>query len=170
MIKRIQQLIDHLHLLPHPEGGYYIETYRSKGFISKAQLPNQFNGNRNFSTAIYFLIPGGQFSAFHVINSDELWHFYEGVSLYIYMIHQNGKLEIIRLGKNIEEGEVFQAVVPAGCWFASKSVTEDAYSLVGCTVAPGFDFADFTLAERKDLIALYPQHEKIITELTRANL
>jgi uncharacterized protein len=166
-MERIQQLIQHLKLLPHPEGGYYIETYRSKETIAKAALPGRFGGDRNFSTAIYFLIPAGQFSAFHRIEADELWHFYEGQTLYVYVIHRQGNLEIIRLGNDIEQGEVFQAMVPAGSYFASRPSENEGYSLVGCTVAPGFDFEDFELSDKKELQKLYPQHNDLIEELCR---
>jgi uncharacterized protein len=166
-MERLQQLIQHLNLLPHPEGGYYAETYRSKESIAQAALPGRFGGDRNFSTAIYFLIPAGQFSAFHRIEADELWHFYEGQTLHVYVIHPQGNLEIIRLGNDIEQGEVFQAMVAAGCYFASRPATTEGYSLVGCTVAPGFDFEDFELSEKGMLLQQYPQHGTLIKELCR---
>jgi len=169
MISRINQLITHLNLLPHPEGGYFAETYRSKEVIEQRNLPNRFKGDRNFSTAIYFLLPAGEFSAFHRIESDEVWHFYEGSPLLVYVINLQGEMHVIHLGCHIEKGEVFQAVVPAGSWFASKPATTDGYSLVGCTVAPGFDFAGFEMAERESLIHSYPEHALIIKELTRIN-
>ena len=166
-MSRINQLISHLHLQPHPEGGFYAETYRSKEHIAQQHLPNRFNGSRNFGTAIYFLLPESTFSAFHKIESDELWHFYEGTSLHVYVITLVGEMHVIKLGSRIEEGEVYQAVVPAGCWFASKPANAEGYSFVGCTVAPGFDFAGFELAEREELVQLYPEHALIIKELTR---
>lgn len=167
IMKRIDQLIEHLQLLSHPEGGYFAETYRSKETISSAALPDRFNGDRHFSTAIYFLIPAGQFSAFHRIHADELWHFYEGQPLHVYVISPQGQMEIIKLGSNIENGEVYQAMVPAGSWFASKPAADEGYSLVGCTVAPGFDFADFELAEKALLVSIYPQHSEWIEKLCR---
>jgi len=166
-MERIAQLIQHLNLLPHPEGGYYAETYRSAETIAHTALPGRFKGSRNFSTAIYFLVPAGTFSAFHRIEADELWHFYEGQPLHVYVIHPQGRLEIIRLGNSIEQGEVFQAMVPAGCWFASRPSAENSYSLVGCTVAPGFDFADFELAEKDTLAKEFPQYRELICELCR---
>ena len=115
-----QYYIEHLELQPHPEGGYYKETYRSAGSIAAASLPNEFGGNRSYSTAIYFLLQQGDFSGFHRIKSDECWHFYEGGSLLIHVLHQNGEYTCIRLGRNLHEGELFQYVVPAGAWFASE--------------------------------------------------
>ena len=154
--------VDHLDLLPHPEGGFYKETYRSK-----ENVINRNGDERSASTGIYFLINSGNFSAFHKIESDEMWHFYHGSPLSVYVIHKSGELEVIKIGDNIENGEVLQAVVPAGVWFASRVDEEDSYSLVGCTVAPGFDFHDFVLADREELMKEFPQHEKIIGELTR---
>lgn len=161
-----QLLAELLNLQPHPEGGYYKEVYRSKGTIPQTALPG-FGGHRNYSTGIYFMLTGTNFSAFHRINSDELWHFYYGDACEVHVIHINGTHEVIRLGSDIINGEVFQAVVPAGAWFASRCSNANGYSLVGCTVAPGFDFADFEMAEREALIAEYPQHAEIISELTR---
>jgi predicted cupin superfamily sugar epimerase len=152
----ITNLITQYQLLPHPEGGYYKETYRSTEHIPLAALPEHFSGLRSFSTAIYFLLLKDLFSAFHRIKSDECWHFYEGASLHVHVLHLNG---------NCLEGEVYQAVVPAGAWFASESIGE--YSFVGCTVAPGFDFADFELARAASLKADYPDHEKLIERLCR---
>ncbi len=159
--------IDKLKLQSHPEGGYFSEAYRAEGIIPSSVLPAGFNGERNFSTSIYFLLQYNQFSAFHRIRSDELWHFYSGGSLDISVIYPSGKLGILKLGNQPEQGESFQRVVKAGCWFASSPAKKSAYSLVGCTVAPGFDFHDFELAERKSLIQQFPQHKDLITHLTR---
>ena len=159
--------VEKYHLQPHPEGGYFAETYRAAEQIPHAALPERFAGRRAFSTAIYFLLEGHQFSALHRIQADELWHFYAGDPLKVFVIHAaSGKSEVIRLGPDPEAGEVFQAVVPAGAWFGSRPVTGATYSLVGCTVAPGFDFADFELAERESLLAEFPQHAEIIKRLT----
>ncbi|MEQ8530333.1 MAG: cupin domain-containing protein, partial [Imperialibacter sp.] len=106
-------------------------------------------------------------SAFHRIKSDEAWHFYDGEPLSIYVIHQNGTLEEIKLGLDLSAGQKPQAVVPANCWFASRVAVDGKFSLVGCTVAPGFDFQDFEMADRNTLITEYPQHQSIITSLTR---
>jgi predicted cupin superfamily sugar epimerase len=107
------------------------------------------------------LLEKGNFSAFHKIKSDECWHFYAGEALLIYVIHSTGNLEIIRLGKHIEMGETFQYVVPANCWFASEPATNTNFSFVGCTVSPGFNFADFELANTNELIQQFPQHKNL---------
>jgi predicted cupin superfamily sugar epimerase len=163
----VEQLIQHFNLQPHPEGGYYQETYKSTELIIKEHLPDRFKGNRHFSTAIYFLLQQGDFSAFHRIQSDECWHFYAGQTLFIYILHCGGQLEIVQLGNNIAEGEVFQYVVPAGTWFASEPAPGSAFSFMGCTVAPGFDFADFEMATVEGLQKIYPQHAAVINRLSR---
>ena len=154
--------INELDLLPHPEGGFYKETYRSG---DQVELP-VFEGRRNVSTAIYYLLEYGHFSAFHRIKSDEMWHFYDGSGLTVYVIFPDGILKSIKLGRNIKDGESLQAVVPAGCWFGSRVEQPDGFALVGCTVAPGFDFQDFEMADREELTTLYPQHKTLIRQLT----
>jgi uncharacterized protein len=161
-----QDWIDRLHLQPHPEGGYFRETYRAPLILPRSALSGH-GGDRAASTAIYFLLAGDQFSAFHRIRSDELWHFYAGSTLIVHVITPDGEYRQIRLGSSADQGEHFQAVVPAGCWFGSSLLDPNKYALVGCTVAPGFDFADFEMAKRDELIAHYPQHRAIIERLTR---
>lgn len=150
----------------HPEGGFYAETYRSAELIDQAALPDRFGGARSFSTAIYFLLEGHHRSMLHRIEADEVWHFYAGGPLNVYVITLAGKLSVIRLGNNPEAGEVFQAVVPAGCWFGSKPAEGVEFSLVGCTVAPGFDFADFELADRETMLNQFPQWREVVELLT----
>ena len=158
--------IDHLQLKPHPEGGFYKESYRAAGSIKKECLP-EFNGDRSFSTAIYFLLEQGDFSAFHRIKSDEGWHFYEGGTLLVHMIEQNGNYSCTRLGRNIQEGEKLQFVVPAGAWFASEPGPSSFFALVGCTVAPGFDFADFEMAKKENLLKEFPEHKSLAERLCK---
>ncbi|MES1215973.1 MAG: cupin domain-containing protein [Bacteroidota bacterium] len=162
-----QQLIQQYSLQPHPEGGWYKETYKSNETIAGNSLPERFGADRPFSTAIYFLLEQGNFSAFHRIKSDECWHFYAGDALLVHVIQPGGRLATITLGNDINKGEVFQYVVPANCWFASEPAPGSQFSFVGCTVAPGFDFADFELADATMLSKLYPQHENIVSRLCR---
>ena len=161
------QLIQQYGLLPHPEGGFYKETYRSSETIAANALPARFTGSRSFATAIYFLLEQGNFSGFHKIKSDEGWHFYAGGPLHVYTLHFDGSLETTVLGNDISAGQTFQHVVPANCWFASRPAPGTDFAFVGCTVAPGFDFADFELAKAQELIRLYPQHEELIVQLCR---
>jgi predicted cupin superfamily sugar epimerase len=162
-----QQLIEKYNLQPHPEGGYYARIYCSDEQIAAAHLPKRFTGDRFISTAIYFLLQGKDFSAFHRIKSDELWHFYAGSGLHIYVIHPNGEGELLKLGNDLKNGFSFQHVVKAGCWFASKHVDENSFAFVGCTVAPGFDFEDFEMGEKEELTKAYPQHKTWIEVLCR---
>ena len=167
MKEKISYLIDSLHLMPHPEGGFYKESYRSPWLVPGPALPPGFSGERNLSTAIYFLLRQGDYSAFHRIRSDECWHFYEGGTLLVHVIHPVGRYEVIRLGRNFKSGEVFQHVVPAGAWFASEPAGETEFSLVGCTVSPGFDFLDFEMAEEEELLQQFPEHGGLIRRLCR---
>jgi hypothetical protein len=160
--------IKNLSLAPHPEGGNYRVTYASEIVIPHSALPAQFRGPRPVSTAIYFLLDAADFSAFHRIQSDELWHFYSGSALVIHVIDPSGGYSEIQLGKRVEAGEVFQAVVKAGSWFASRAKDPTTFALVGCTVAPGFNFEDFELAKRAELQHTYPQHSALIAQLTRS--
>src|SRR5882757_5432760 len=161
-----QQWIDRLNLEPHPEGASYRQTYRAPLTLPQFALSG-FTGDRAASTAIYFLLEGDQFSAFHRLRSDEVWHFYAGFGLVVHVIEPGGQYSELLLGSNAAAGEVFQAVVPAGCWFGSSLRLPNTFALVGCTVAPGFDFADFEMAKRDALTAQYPQHRNIIQRLTR---
>ncbi len=156
-----------LQLTAHIEGGAFKEVYRSALMLPQSVLTSAHNGPRAASTSIYFLLEYGEFSAFHRIASDELWHFYDGGSLAIYEIDKSGTLIRHLLGRDIEAGAHLQVLIKAGSWFASRVENEDGYALCGCTVAPGFDFADFELAGRQQLAALYPQHAALIVSLTR---
>src|SRR6187399_2077022 len=164
---QVKRLIKQFEMQPHFEGGWYKQTYKSNEQVAAAALPGRFGGDRSFSTAIYFLLEKGNFSAFHRIKSDECWHFYAGDPLLIYIIEQNGEIKIISLGNDLEKGQSFQYVVPANCWFASRPASESEYSFVGCTVSPGFEFDDFELADATVLSTIYPQHKHIIIELCR---
>lgn len=154
-----------LQLKPHPEGGFYKETYRSAERIARSRLPRRFKGPRSFSTAIYFLLKKNQVSRFHKIQSDELWHFYSGGPLRIHFLFPDGTYAYEDLGCS-KNGASFQAVIPAGVWFGAELHATSRYALVGCTVAPGFDFMDFELGKRKQLIRKYPDQSAVILRLT----
>jgi predicted cupin superfamily sugar epimerase len=153
-------LIEKLRLQTHPEGGFYRETFRSE------QKMTTIEGNvRNVSTAIYYLLEDGNKSHFHRIKSDESWFFHQGECLEIVSLH-DGELQTTWLGNNIEQGEVPQATIPANTWFACKIKSASGYALVSCTVAPGFDFADFELANKNQLMEEYPDLKDVIEEFT----
>lgn len=153
--------VNQLQLMPHPEGGFYKETYRSK-----LKLKVEALGERNLSTGIYFLLEKENFSAFHRIKSDEMWHFYAGGALVLHMIDEEGNYAKQLIGANIQQGEKLQFVVPAGVWFATEVDEGVDFTLVGCTVAFGFDFEDFELADAS-FSKKFPLHKKIIQRLTR---
>jgi predicted cupin superfamily sugar epimerase len=157
--------VEKLQLQAHPEGGFFKEMYRSEESIPAAGLPGRYAGSRPFGTGIYFLIDQDNFSAFHRVQSDEMWHFYAGHTAVLHIIHPDGRYEQRAVGRDPEQGEAFQVVVPGGSWFAA-SVAE-GYALVGCTVCPGFDFADFELADHEGLSGLFPQHTELIRRFTR---
>lgn len=159
--------IEKLRLEPHPEGGYFRQTYRSDIMIAREALPPGFGGFRAASTAIYFLLEGKNFSAFHRLRSDEMWHFYAGSPLVVEVIEPVGSRSTILLGDDSDAGQVFQAVVPAGCWFASHVADWVGWGIAGCTVAPGFDFEDFEMGKREQLVTQFPQHREMIDHLTR---
>ena len=165
--KTAQYWIEKLQLDPHPEGGYFRQTYRADMVIAQDALPAGFEGARAASTAIYFLLDGKNFSAFHRLRSDEVWHFYVGAPLIVHVISSDGYYSLFLLGQDLDAGQVLQAVVPAGCWFASHLADWQSFAVVGCTVAPGFDFEDFEMGTRAELAAQYPQHRELITRLTR---
>lgn len=160
--------IKHLDLQRHVEGGAFKEVYRSPLKVGKESLPNTFTSPKSISTSIYFLLESHQCSLFHRFKSDEIWHFYSGDPLLIHEIFPNGELITHRLGANPEDNESFQVVIQAGNWFASHVAPGGSYTLAGCTVAPGFDFEDFVLAERKELLQAYPEHAALINALTPA--
>lgn len=166
MTARANELVQVLGLLPHPEGGFYKETYRSELSIKKEVLPSDFSGDRNCSTGIYFLLAGENKSRFHRIKSDEMWHHYEGSAVIIHMITPGGEYSKIKLGKDFSKGDIQQAVVPAGVWFGAELEDKSGWCLTGCTVSPGFDFADFELAEREKLEHQFPEHSSIINHLS----
>ena len=163
-----QYWIRALHLRAHPEGGYFRETYRAAEQLGPAQLPERFEGGRRaLSTAIYYLLEGQQRSLIHRIKSDELWHFHAGDPLVLYVFDGDGGMRRTVLGLDMEAKQTLQAVVPAGMWFGAALAEGGRYALVGCTVSPGFDFADFEMGERRALLEAYPLHQMTVKRLTR---
>jgi len=154
-----KELINDLGLFPHPEGGYYKETYRSE-----ETTVNKNGDLRNLCTSIYFLLEEKDKSHFHRIQSDELWFFHTGQSLEIYYISSAGEMRSVTLGHTLSLGEIPFFRIPANTWFACKIKQEKGFSLVSCTVAPGFDFADFELATGEKLTQEFPKLKGIIEE------
>lgn len=160
-----KSIITCLQLQPHPEGGYYRETYRDTETIT---LPD--GRVRNLSTAIHYLLVENNKSHFHRIQSDEIWFFHSGKPLSIYQIEPNGIFTIHTLGSDIMNGQKLQVVIPAHSWFAAKIIDDSGYTLVSCTVSPGFDFLDFEVANKNQLLQQYPEHSGIIEEMCYSNL
>lgn len=152
--------IQHLGLKKHPEGGWFNEFYRSGESIPAAAVPERYTGGRSFSTSIYFLIESDDISAFHRIQSDEIWHFYTGSPVTIHCINAQGYYYWKKLGGNPENNEEFQVLIPRNTWFGALVNRPLSFSLMGCTVAPGFEFSDFKLGVRDELIRLYPEQKK----------
>ena len=168
-MSRAQELIERLGLLPHPERGYYVETYRAS--LKLPDLPPPHAGARAASTAIYFLVTREEPTTYlHRLLSDEMFHFYEGGPLDVLMLGPTGpgEVEVRRLGTNVAAGERPQLLIPAGTWFAAELADGASHCLIGCTVAPGFEFADFELAEGPELAARYPAHAARIARMTRS--
>lgn len=167
IMKDAQYWIEKLDLQKHPEGGYYKETYRSSDLINYNCTNDRYKGDRNYATAIYFIITSDDFSAFHRLKSDEILHFYTGSSATIHIIDLDGNYFPMKLGSNLAENEFFQVIIKAGNWFGVTVNNSNSFSLFGATVAPGFDFQDFELGKREDLLKLYPQHNLLIKKLTK---
>lgn len=163
----METIIQQLELSPHPEGGYFKETYRSKGTISEADLGAPYEGKRNIATSIYFLLHSETFSAFHKIHQDEQWHFYKGAVIKLHIIAPNGDYWYKDIGNDLSQGQVPQYMVLGGHWFAAEVPAKDSFALAGCTVAPGFNFKDFHMPKRTELTTLFPQHSSLIKRLTR---
>ena len=155
-----------LGLQPHPEGGHFRETYRSPEALAATALPGRFGASRALSTAIYYLLKAGDHSRLHRLLADEVWHLYEGGPLHLHMITVSGDYRRLTLGRDVDRGETYQCVVPNGCWFGAEPGEGAAFVLVGCTVAPGFDFADFEMGTRGALLAAFPQHRELVMRFT----
>lgn len=166
--KEIKNLIKKFNLQPHPEGGFYARTFQSTDTVKSSDISRYYNESRYAGTSIYYLLTSNDFSAWHSLKSDEIWHYYRGSPVEIHVIDKNGNLTTHLLGDSFDNPKAsFQFAIPAGDWFAAELLDKTSYSLVGCTVSPGFDFKDFTLADRGIFSSQYPQHNKIITRLTR---
>ena len=166
-MKDVEKIIKELNLQPHPEGGFYRETYRSNEKIAAEDLTGNYPGDRNISTCIYFLLTSDTFSAFHKIRQDEVWHFYTGSPIDLHVISEAGVHSKYTIGNRLDRNESPQFVVPGGNWFAAEVAEENSFALVGCTVAPGFDFSDFVLPSREELQQKFRGHAELINRFSR---
>jgi uncharacterized protein len=163
-MKTAEYWIDALKLQAHPEGGFFREIYRSSVVVEGTNLP--VNEPRNLSTSIYYLLRSSDVSHFHRLRSDELWYYHYGSTIRIHQISSNGILSFVDLGAKPDNGEALQANIPAGTIFGAEVLDEKSYSLIGCVVSPGFDFKDFELMKRQNLLEAYPEYKEIILRFT----
>lgn len=177
-----EDLIKQLSLAPHPEGGFYRETYRCRLTLPQAALPAVYSGTRSASTSIYYLLTPGTFSCMHRIVTDEVFHFYAGDPVEMLQLSESPSAVpdgMILLGNQVGKGQIPQHVVPAGVWQGCRIAPgagsaaescgsiQSGFALLGCTVAPGFDFADYTEGTRESLTAQFPQFAELIAALTK---
>jgi hypothetical protein len=163
----VHDIIDRLGMQPHPEeGGYFVETYKCEESIPRKALPDRYHGKRSFGTAIFYLLTPETFSQLHRLESDEIFHFYLGDPVTMLQLRPDGSSEVLVLGQDILNGEQLQVVVPRGTWQGSFLNEGGEYALLGCTVAPGFDYADYETGSRGDLLKEYPEQEELIVRLT----
>ncbi|HXQ27370.1 MAG TPA: cupin domain-containing protein [Candidatus Acidoferrales bacterium] len=163
-----KQIQDLLKMQPLPvEGGYFVETYRSKFTLVPSSLPPSYLGERAISTAIYYMLTADTFSAMHRLKGDEVYHFYLGDPVEMLLLKPDGTAEAILLGQDIASGMRLQYVVPAGTWQGSRLAPGGKYALMGTTMAPGFDPQDYEPGKREELSARYPPYAPLIAFLTR---
>jgi predicted cupin superfamily sugar epimerase len=160
-----------LHLKLHPEeGGYFIETYRSSETISEKALPSRYKGRRFFGTAIYYLLTTQTFSALHRLRSDEIFHFYSGDPVEMLQLWPDGSGRVVILGSDILNGMQPQVVIPRGVWQGARLLKNGKFALLGATVSPGFEFADYESGRREELVKSYPKFRGLIIALSKANI
>lgn len=153
--------IKHLSLIPHPEGGFYKEVFRSEKQVNRVGEPKVLQA----CTSIYYLLEGEDYSGFHRIASDEVWYFHKGSPLIVHVISTAGEHQAHELSDG-PDGRL-SLVVPAGLWFASEIPSKTGYALVSCAVAPGFEFTEFEMASKAEIIKTYPGNEELFERLCR---
>jgi len=163
----VEEIITMFGLIPHPEGGYYRETYRSVETIPDNVLPNRYKGDRTYGTAIYYLLTPDTFSALHRLKTDEVYHFYLGAPVEMLQLLPGGSGRVIKLGNEIKTGMHLQVAVSRGMWQGSRLIRGGKYALLGATVAPGFEFTDLEIGHRDELLQFYPQFQDLIVDLTK---
>lgn len=163
---KTEDVIERLGLHPHPEGGFYRETYRSAETLGAGALPARYGAARCFATAIYYMLTPATFSALHRVRTDEIFHFYLGDPVTMLQLSSPGHTSVVTLGSDLRAGQLPQVVVPAGTWQGAMLAEGGAFALMGTTVAPGFEFDDFELGEQDALVAQYYEQAELIRRLT----
>lgn len=164
-MKTAEYWINTLDLEHHPEGGYFREVYQSSESIPADVLPERYTGQRAYSTSIYFLLKQGEPSCMHRIQSDEIWHFYAGAGTTLHLIHSDGTYNVMKLGAEPDRDQHFQHIVPASTWFSAEVTAPGEFSLMGCTVAPGFEFQDFELGRKEQMMDEFPQYRDLFNRM-----
>lgn len=162
-----QDIIARLGLVSHPEGGFYREMYRADESTAGGDMPERYGGARCSSTAIYYMLTPDTFSTMHRLKSDEIFHFYLGDPVEMLQIDENGSGKVITLGQDLAAGQMVQSVVRRGLWFGARLCAGGSFALLGCTVAPGFEFADYEEATCQSLLQKCVQYSDLIKALTR---
>jgi hypothetical protein len=162
-----EDIIRLLHMEPHPEGGYFAEGYRSSEFLAREALPARYPGPRRTGTAIYYLLTAATFSEIHRVASDEIFHFYLGDPVEMLQLRPDGSTHRVAIGADLAQNMRPQVVVPHGVWQGSRLVPGGRFALLGCTVGPGFEYADYERGSRELLLAQYPEARELILALTR---
>jgi predicted cupin superfamily sugar epimerase len=160
------EIIHRLKLEPHPEGGFYRESYRARETIAGEALPLRYESARTMSTAIYYLLTPVAGSAMHRVRSDEIYHFYAGDPIELLLLRESARSELVVLGPDLAGGEKPQVVVPGGTWQGAHLCRGGAWALLGMTVAPGFEFQDFEMGDAEALAAGWPDRAALIRELS----
>jgi hypothetical protein len=163
---KASEYIEALNMQKHIEGGYYVETYRSQYSVPAENLDDGFSGKRNLMTSIYFLLEGKDISKLHKVRGDEIWFFHDGTPAIIEIINPNGAIDKMILGTDVKSGQLPQVIIPADTWFTAKIAEENSYILLACTVAPGFEFEDFELADPEKLVVEFPHLKEFILKST----
>ena len=167
MMKEAEYWIRKLGLSKHPEGGFYRETFRSGNKIEGDALPERYEDEeRTFGTVIYYLLRSQDVSHLHRLKSDEFWFHHVGSPITLHTISSDGEYECLHLGRDVSQGQTPQLVIPHTTWFGAIVDEPNSFSLVSCVVAPGFEFEDFEMAQREELLMLCPDHAPIIERLT----
>ena len=164
---KVQDIIGRLGLQPHPEGGYFKEIYRADESVVADNLPDRYSGARSMSTSIFYLLTADTFSTMHRVKSDEMFHFYLGDPVEQLHLRQDGSSQVIHLGQNLMGDERLQSLVRRGVWQGARLIDGGKYALLGATVAPGFDFADYEEGTKEALCSQYPDMTAMICKLTR---
>ena len=165
-MKDYRNVIERLNLLPHPEGGYYRRNWQSQlQAEAKDATGKSVHPIRSIGSSILYLLPSNEVCAWHRVACDEMWHYYNGSGLKMYLLNSFTGLSEHSLGMDIEKGQLPQLIIPRNTWFCGEVLDNEAYSFCGCTLWPSFSYADFELAEQHKLLDEFPAHKELINRI-----